>query len=242
VSDWAAAPPAGDARARELATNVRIARERIAAACAAAGRSPDEVTLVAITKTWPAADVRRLAALGIADVGESRDQEARDKVAECSDLALRWHFVGQLQRNKANSVARYADVVESVDRPSLVGPLDRGAQRAGRRIGVCLQVDLDGGGAGRGGARPADLPALADAVARAEQLQLLGVMAVAPLGAAPGPAFARLADVHDSLLAEHPEAAMRSAGMSGDFAEAISAGATHVRLGSALLGRRDPLK
>lgn len=239
----AAVPPADDARSAELARNLHELQQRIDGACAAAGRAPREVTLVAITKTWPAADVRRLAELGVTEVGESRDQEAREKVAHCSGLAVRWHFVGQLQRNKAASVARYADVVESVDRLALVDSLDRGADRAGRTIGVCLQVDLDeSGSGGRGGARPEALPELADAVARAGRLNLLGVMAVAPLGAAPDRAFARLAQVHETLMSDHPAAVMRSAGMSGDFAEAISAGSTHVRVGSALLGRRDPLK
>ena len=239
----AVVPGTDDARTHELARNLHDLQQRIADACAIAGRTSGEVTLVAITKTWPAADVRRLAELGVTDVGESRDQEAREKVAECGGLPVRWHFVGQLQRNKAASVARYADVVESVDRLALVDSLDRGAERADRTVGVCLQVDLDESGpGGRGGARPEVLPELADAVAAAARLHLLGVMAVAPLGAAPERAFARLAQVHETLMFDHPEAAMRSAGMSGDFAEAISAGATHVRLGSALLGRRDPLK
>ena len=235
-------------RRDELAANLARVQQRIGAACAAAGREPGSVTIVAITKTWPVADVELLAELGIRDVGENRDQEARDKAAACAGLGLTWHFVGQLQRNKAASVARYADVVESVDRPALVAALDRGAQRAGRRLGVCVQVDLDArpdpadGDPGRGGVRPADVLALADEVAASGSLDLLGVMAVAPLGAEPGPAFDRLATIHGQLQAQHPGAVMRSAGMSADLEPAIAAGATHIRLGSALLGHREPLK
>jgi pyridoxal phosphate enzyme (YggS family) len=232
-----------DDRSAELADNLARVQRRIARACAGAGRDPREVTVVAITKTWPAQDVRLLAALGLREMGENRDQEARAKAEACADLDLVWHFVGQLQRNKARSVARYADVVESVDRLPLVDALDRAAAQAQRRLGVCLQVDLDDEERReRGGARPADMPPLARAVEEAAELDLLGVMAVAPRQMEPARAFDRLAAVHERLLADHPAATMRSAGMSGDLAEAISAGATHVRLGSALLGRRDPLK
>lgn len=232
-----------DPRAEELARNLAEARRRIAAACADSGRDPGEVTVVAITKTRPAQDVRRLAALGLRELGESRDQEAREKAGACADLDLVWHFVGQLQRNKAGSVARYAHVVESVDRPTLVGALDRGAVQADRRVGVCLQVDLDiEERPNRGGARPEALAPLASAVEEAAGLDLLGVMAVAPRQMEPARAFDRLASVHERLLADHPAATMRSAGMSEDLAEAVRSGATHVRLGSALLGRRDSLK
>ena len=246
------APVAPDAaRTQQVRANLAVVEDRISRACSAAGRAEDSVTIVAITKTWPASDVGVLAGLGIRHVGENRDQEARTKAEQCADLDLVWHFVGQLQRNKAGSVARYADVVESVDRGPLVDALDRGAQRAGRRVGVCIQVDLDerpadaGAGAaagGRGGARPQDVPALAGAVAGAEHLDLLGVMAVAPLGVDPREPFERLAGLHAELLSTHPQATMRSAGMSADLEAAIAAGATHVRLGSALLGHREPLK
>ncbi len=241
-------------RRAQVAANLAVVRERIAAACATVGRDPGEVTIVAITKTFPGSDVALLAELGITQVGENRDQEAKVKAEQCAGLGLTWHFVGQLQRNKAGSVAGYADVVQSVDRAALVGALDRGAQAAGRRLGICLQVDLSepgaagGGGPGarghahRGGALPDAVPELADLVAGSAHLDLLGVMAVAPLGAEPQPAFERLAAVHQSVIAEHPQALMRSAGMSGDLAAAVVTGATHVRLGSALLGRRESLK
>jgi pyridoxal phosphate enzyme (YggS family) len=243
--------PAGPdpGRVALLAANLAEVGQRISRACATAGRPQGCVTIVAITKTWPAADVRSLAGLGVQHVGENRDQEARPKAAACADLDLTWHFVGQLQRNKAASVAHYAHIVESVDRLPLVAALDRAAERVGRRLGACVQVDLaerpgrpDQGPGHRGGASPGDVLALADAIAGAAQLDVLGVMAVAPLDVDPRVAFERLSEVHERLLAEHPDAAMRSAGMSADLEAAIAAGATHVRLGSALLGHRTPLK
>lgn len=234
--------PNGRRRSAELAGNVARVRQRVAAAAVAAGRDPSEVTIVAITKTRPASDVRLLAQLGITHVGENRDQEARTKAGDCADLALTWHFVGQLQRNKAASVVRYVDIVESVDRASLVDALDRAAVRGGRRLGACIQVDLAGNQVGRGGADPEHAQVLADRVAASEALDLLGVMAIAPLGQDSGAAFGRLAAVHDQIISRHPGAVMRSAGMSGDLEAAIAAGATHVRPGSALLGPREPLK
>jgi len=229
-----------DDRLAELAGNLERVRARLAGACEAAGRDPREVSLVAITKTWPAEDVRRLAELGVREVGENRDQEARPKVAACAGLGLVWHFVGQVQTNKARSVAGYADVVHSVDRARLVSALDRGAAEAGREVGVLLEVALDGAEAAevRGGAAAGEVLALADLVRGSSALRLLGVMGVAPLGADPAPAFARLAEVSARLRAEHPEASWISAGMSGDLEAAIAAGATHVRVGTALLGRR----
>jgi pyridoxal phosphate enzyme (YggS family) len=227
-------------RREEVAANLATVRARIAAACDTAGRDPAEVTLVAITKTFPASDVRLLAALGVTDVGENRDQEARAKHAECADLSLRWHFVGQLQRNKCRSVARYADVVHSVDRLSLVGALSAAALAAERAVTALVEVNLDPPetAAGRGGV-PAELATeLADAVAAAPGLVLGGVMAVAPLGADPGPAFARLAEIAEQVRAEHPAAVIVSAGMSADLEAAVRHGATHVRIGTALLGHR----
>jgi PLP dependent protein len=233
--------PAATQRAAELAANLGELRLRISAACEAAGRDPAEVTLIAITKTFPASDVRLLAGLGVHDVGENRDQEAAPKAAACAGLEppLRWHFVGQLQVNKAKSVVSYADVVHSVDRPRLVQALGRRAREAGRVITCLIQADLDPEpDPERGGAAPADVPALADAVAAEEGLVIGGVMAVAPLGAPPGPAFARLADLAAAVRAAHPGAMMISAGMTGDLEEAIAEGATHVRVGTALLGGR----
>jgi len=227
------------ARRDELAANLDVVRRRIATACEQAGRDPGEVSLVVVTKFFPASDVRLLADLGVTDVGENRHQEAEVKAAECADLGLRWHFIGGLQSNKAAAVAAYADVVESMDRAKLVGPLSRGAHARGRDLDVLLQVSLDPPGAEhRSGADPADLGDLARRVDEAGMLRLRGLMAVAPLGEEPDEAFARLAEVRADFLREHPDATVLSAGMSGDLEAAIIHGATHVRVGSAVLGPR----
>ncbi|WP_122817231.1 YggS family pyridoxal phosphate-dependent enzyme [Nocardioides pantholopis] len=230
-------------RRQELAANLAAVRERIARACADAGRDADEVTLVVVTKFFPASDVRLLADLGVRHVGENRHQEAEAKAAECADLGLTWHFIGGLQSNKAAAVAAYAQVVESVDRSKLVRPLDRGAQGRDAPVDVLLQVSLDPPGAvGRAGADPADVPALAASVAEAPALRLRGLMGVAPLGGDPEAAFGRLAQVHRDLRATFPDATWLSAGMSGDLEQAVRAGATHVRIGSAVLGSRPETK
>ena len=224
-------------RARELAASLAGLEQRLDAACTAAGRRRDDVVLVAVTKTRPASDVVALRELGVLDVGENRDQEARVKAAQVP--GVRWHFVGGLQTNKARSVARYASAVHSVDRAELVQALSAGAVRAERVLDVLLQVTLDGDPA-RGGALVADVPALAELAAAAPGLRLAGVMAVAPLGADPAAAFAALARVAADLRADHPQALAVSAGMSGDLEQAVAAGATHVRVGTALLGHRPP--
>lgn len=231
--------PAGEQpnRAAEVAANLAGVRDRIAQACRRSGRAPSEVSLVAVTKTFPASDVRLLATLGVRDIGESRDQEAREKAAACADLGLSWHFVGQLQTNKARSVATYASVVHSVDRLPLVTALDKASAAAGRTLRCLVQVSLDDR-PGRGGAAPADVGALADAIADATALELGGVMAVAPREAHPEPAFARLADIAAEVRSRHAGATWVSAGMSDDLEAAVAAGATHVRVGRGLLGVR----
>ncbi|MFI6450691.1 YggS family pyridoxal phosphate-dependent enzyme [Streptosporangium amethystogenes] len=226
-------------RRDEIAAGLARVEAEIAEACRAAGRSREELTLVAVSKTYPASDVRLLAGLGITDVGENRDQEASVKARECADLGLRWHFVGQLQTNKVRSVVGYADVVHSVDRPRLVTALSREALGVGRRITCLVQVALDGDPT-RGGVVPQQAEALADAVAGAPGLELGGVMAVAPLGEEPDRAFARLREIARSVQDAHPGAGVISAGMSGDMSQAIANGATHLRVGTALLGRRKP--
>lgn len=227
------------ARRAELSASLSALRKRIAAACVAARREPGEVTLVAITKTFPASDVRLLYELGVRDVGENRDQEAAPKAAECADLrpGLTWHFVGQLQTNKCASVVRYATVVHSVDRLRLVHALGQQARKAGRVITCLVQVSLDADPE-RGGAAPAEVPAVAEAVAAEEGLLLGGVMAVAPLEVSPSEAFAPLPGIAAVVREIRPDAVMISAGMSGDLEDAIAAGATHVRVGTALLGSR----
>jgi len=232
------------ARRDEIATNLASVQDRIRAACASAGRDPDEVTLTVVTKFFPASDVRLLAELGVTDVGENRHQEAGPKAHECADLGLRWHFIGTLQSNKAAAVAGYADVVESVDRAKLVRGLAKGAAERGRELDCLVQVSLDPPGAhqGRAGADPAEVPALAERVVGTDGLRLRGVMAVAPLGGDPIAAFERLAGVAAEVRRVEPSATWVSAGMSADLEEAISAGATHVRIGSAVLGERPVIK
>lgn len=225
-------------RRAELAARLEAVHTRIRTAMAAAGRA-DEPGLVVVTKFFPASDVDLLAELGVSAIGENRDQEAS---AKCAELAhrdrLAVHFIGQLQSNKAASVAHYADVVQSVDRAKVLRALDRGAVQAGRRLDVTVQVSLDDA-TGRGGVAPGDARGLADLVAACEALTLRGVMAVAPLGGEPRAAFARLREVADGIRADHPQATWISAGMSGDLEDAVAEGATHLRVGSAILGSRE---
>lgn len=234
-------------RRAELADNLADVRDRIARSCAEAGRPESSVTLIVITKFFPASDVHLLAELGVTDVGENRHPEAFDKRQACSGLDLRWHYVGGIQSNKAAVIGSYVDVVHSVDRPKLVGGLDRGAAQSpatdgDRPVGLdCLvQVSLDPPThrGSRNGVATADLSALASLVQDAAHLRLVGLMAVAPLGEDPTVSFARLAEIRGQFLDEFPQATALSAGMSGDFEAAILAGATHVRVGRSVLGLR----
>ena len=234
-------------REAELAANLAAVQAEIAAACAAAGREPAEVRLIAVTKTFPVPDIVALARLGITDVGENRDQEAAPKAAACAaaGVSLRWHFIGQLQVNKAASVVRYADMIHSVDRSRLVTALSRRATAIGRVIPCLVQVSLDPAdhngnaqSAPRGGAHPRLVPELAGEIDAADGLELAGVMGVAPLGEPARPAYARLRAIAASVRSAYPRADVISAGMSADLREAIAEGATHVRIGTALLGGR----
>ncbi len=226
-------------RREELAAGLAEVRRRIFKACGTAGRDPGDITLIAVTKTRPASDVRLLSELGLRDIGENRDAEAAPKAAQCSDLNLTWHFIGQLQTNKCASVVRYASVVHSVDRLRLIRALGQAARRAERIIDCLIEVSLDGDPA-RGGAPAHEVPALAEALAAEPGLVLGGVMAIAPLGMAPPDAFARLLGSAAAVRAVRPSATVISAGMSGDLEAAVEAGATHLRIGTALLGDRGP--
>jgi uncharacterized pyridoxal phosphate-containing UPF0001 family protein len=247
-------------RRSELEKNLAEVRSRIAVACAAAGRDPGEITLIAITKTRPPADVLLLHELGLTDFGENKDQEAAPKAAALAaaladagasprasagaarSQPLRWHFVGQLQTNKASSVAGYADVVHSVDRVRLVRALGAAARKAGRELTCLVQVDLDTpADPARGGVPPGQVREIAEAIEAEQNFILGGVMAIAPLGADPARAFAPLRPCSLAVRAVNPAAAIISAGMSGDLEAAIGNGATHVRIGTALLGARRPL-
>lgn len=233
-------------RVNELRENLQHTRERIAQAARAAGRT-DEPTLIVVTKFFPVSDLVALADCGVRDIGENREQELTAKVQALRehrpDLlnAVTRHFIGQIQSKKARHVASLANVVHTVDREKL---LPRLADAAGERdessgpLEVLIQVDLDGSDAGRGGVLPADLGALAEAVEEQDSLQLRGLMAVAPLGEDPSAAFERLAQVRSGFLREHPQATLLSAGMSHDLEQAVQIGATHLRVGSAILGSR----
>ncbi|MBL7256583.1 YggS family pyridoxal phosphate-dependent enzyme [Paractinoplanes lichenicola] len=232
-----------EGRRAELAAALRQVNDRIERACAAAGRPAAEVTLVAVTKTYPASDVVLLAGLGVTDVGENKDQDAAPKaeLARAEGATPRWHFIGQLQRNKARSVVRYADVVESVDSVRLAEALARAAAGRSEPLDVLVQVSIDGDPA-RGGAAGDDLWRVSDSVAAADTLRLGGIMAVAPMDWAPDRAFEALHGLSDRLVKTHPGATAISAGMSGDLEAAVRHGATHVRIGTSLLGMRNPLR
>ena len=243
--------PTAAQRSAELSERLAGVRARIESAPDRSG----EPTLIVVTKYFPASDVELLAGLGVRHVGENKDQEAAAKAAELAGLDLTWHFIGQLQSNKAKSVVRYAAAVHSVDRMSLVTALGKAMtaeQERRTRAGLpqrapldCfVQVDLrsDGGGDGRGGALPADIAALADAVAAHAELRLAGLMAVAPLHGDAGEAFGRLADLSARLTSGHPGATAISAGMSGDLEQALAHGATHLRIGSDILGPRPAVR
>ncbi|MGH3718948.1 MAG: YggS family pyridoxal phosphate-dependent enzyme [Pseudonocardiaceae bacterium] len=234
-------------RRDELAAALVRVRERIAVACATAGRDPARVRLLPVTKNFPARDVALLAELGLLDAAEARDSEAVAKVAEVSALrptvGVRWHMVGRVQSNKSRSVARWAVQVQSVDSARLVEVLNRAARvamQAGHRrgaLGVLVQASLDGDPA-RGGCPLPQLEALADRVAAASHLRLEGVMGVVPLGVDLGAAFAQLGAAAQRLRRSHAGAVELSSGMSGDLEQAIAHGSTCVRVGTALLGDR----
>lgn len=239
--------PGGSDRSAELAANLAAVRARIADACAAAGRDPAGIRLLAVSKTFPAADVAAMADLGLADFAENRVQEAVAKAGEVRELrpglTARWTLVGSLQRNKVRSIADWADEIQSVDSGRLADSLQHaiGASLDGGKrsapLDVLVQASIDGDPA-RGGCPLGDLPALSDHIAGLQALRLRGVMAVAPLGMPPEQAFEALADAAGRLRTNHPAATCLSAGMSGDLEQAIPYGSTCVRVGTALFGGR----
>ena len=228
--------PAGAAAPSDLSARLSAIDDRIADAARAAGRSPDEITRIVVTKFHPASLVRALHALGVRAVGENRQQELTAKADELANLDLEWHFIGQGQTNKAGAIRRSADVVHSVDRERFADALHRAAS-GDDVLDVLVQVNLTDD-AGRGGVAPSAATALAEHVLTLPTLRLRGVMAVAPLDEEPAAAFARLRRVADDVRTIAPDATWMSAGMTGDFVEAIQAGATHLRIGSAITGPR----
>jgi pyridoxal phosphate enzyme (YggS family) len=224
----------------QLAENLSKINYQIEAACQKANRSINEITVIAVTKFFPASDVEILAKLGIKDVGENKDQEAKEKFQQIKSN-LNWHFVGQLQTNKVKSVLQYADFIHSVDRLRLAKEINKVAINLNRPIKIFLQVDLGGDDPNRGGVDPAGLLELANEIAAGQNLELAGLMAVAPLGEDARDAFARLLETRREFLKEFPSATLLSCGMSEDFEIAIEFGATHLRIGSLLLGVRPTL-
>jgi pyridoxal phosphate enzyme (YggS family) len=216
-----------------LVARVTEVHERIAAAARASGREASEITTIVVTKFHPAQLVRDLYALGIRHVGENRHQEAVAKHGELAELDLTWHFIGQLQSNKARAVAEYAHVIHSVDRLSLVSAL--ATQQ--REVDVFLEINLTDV-PGRGGVLPAELEALCEAVLQVPLIELRGVMAVAPVDEEPSRAFERVLEYATRVRALAPGARDLSIGMSGDFEAAIALGATHLRIGTAITGKR----
>ena len=237
-------------RERELAEALAAVRARLAHAARAAGRNPDEIELLPITKFFPAGDVVILRRLGCLEFGESREQEASNKSAEVGAVLgnelIRWHMVGQIQRNKARSIAGWAYAVHSVDSAKVIAALDRTAGEAlsdGLRaepLRVYLQLSLDGDES-RGGVdigRPDSVDELCAAVAAADGLAFAGLMAIPPLDADPEEAFARLHEEKERVQKAYAQPLGLSAGMSGDLEVAVKHGSTCVRVGTALLGQR----
>jgi pyridoxal phosphate enzyme (YggS family) len=219
-------------RKAEIAGNLQEVKERIKIAAQSINRDPAEIELIVVTKTFPISDIEILRDLGELNFGENRDQEAGPKAQA---IPATWHFQGQIQSNKIKSICEWADVIHSI---SSEKEILKFAQSA-RKHQLFLQVSLDGQ-AGRGGASRSDLAQLADLVNESNNLELLGLMAVAPLGTEPEKAFADLAQINQGFKSQFPNSKYLSAGMSGDFEAAIKFGATHIRVGSSILGSRSP--
>ena len=219
-------------RKDEIAQNLQEVKERIKSAANSVNRDPNEIQLIVVTKTFPISDIEILCDLGELNFGENRDQEAGPKA---QTIPATWHFQGQIQSNKIKSICEWADVIHSISSEKEILKFAKSA----RKHQVFLQVSLDGE-VGRGGASPADLAQLADLVNESNNLDLLGLMAVAPLGVEPMKAFADLAQINQGFAGQFSNSKFLSAGMSGDFEAAIKNGATHIRVGSSILGSRSP--
>ena len=219
-------------RKDEIAQNLQEVKGRIKSAANSVNRDPAEIQLIVVTKTFPISDIEILRELGETNFGENRDQEAGPK-AEM--ISATWHFQGQIQSNKIKSICQWADVIHSISSEKEILKF----AQSERKHQVFLQVSLDGQ-VGRGGANPVDLAQLADLVNESNNLELLGLMAVAPLGVEPMKAFADLAQINQGFASQFPNSKFLSAGMSGDFEAAIKYGATHIRVGSSILGSRSP--
>jgi pyridoxal phosphate enzyme (YggS family) len=222
-------------RKSEIAANLLEVNQRIATAAAKAGRNPSDIKLIAVTKTFPISDLNFLYELGVRDFGENRDQEASEKVGQLpSDI--NWHFQGQIQSNKLKSITSWATFIHSIDQLKYAKLVSEFA--GSQRKSIFLQVSLDQIPESRGGVDPAKLDQLAKDISELSNLNLMGLMAVAPLDESTDQAFSRLAQIHLHFRENFPEAKYLSAGMSGDYESAILHGATHLRIGSSILGNR----
>lgn len=218
-------------RRSEITSNLQVVRDEISKAVINAGRSLDEITLIAVTKTFPASDVEILRDLGVTHFGENRDADAAPKA---DAVAGTWHFQGQIQSNKLKSITTWANVIHSLDEIRHFEVIEKSAPHP---LDIFCQVSLDGS-EGRGGVSEQKLYELAQAIEKSATHRLQGLMAVAPLGVDPADAFSKLSAIHKAFMADFPKANKLSAGMSGDYKEAIAYGATHIRIGSSILGSR----
>ena len=222
-----------------LAERYRSVLQTIEQTAQSVGRPKEDVELIVVSKNHPASLVAELVQLGQRAFGENRDQEASKKAQELknSGLDVQWHFVGQLQSNKVKSVLEYASVIHSIDRPSLVTELSKQLSKQDKQIDGFIELNLTDD-LGRGGVAPQDLLTLAEQVLAVEQINLLGIMAVAGLGKEPAQEFERAVSLSQRLQTLAPQATKLSMGMSEDFEVAIRLGATHIRVGSAITGPR----
>lgn len=223
-----------------LADRYNSVLEKVAEAALNSGRSPGEIKLIVVTKNHPAQLVHDLISLGARDFGENRDQEASPKAREVSETnpaEIFWHFVGQLQTNKVKSVLQYASSIHSLDRTSLLAELEKRCQERSTPLEVFIEVNLTED-EGRGGVEPAQLEEFSSMVASAQGLRLSGLMGVARVGIDPRVDFERMAQFSSQLRRSFPDASALSMGMSGDYEAAISFGATHLRIGTAITGNR----
>lgn len=228
-----------ESRLKEITENYQKIQSRILESCNKSGRNTSEITIIAITKTYPASDIDLLKTIGIENVGENKDQEASQKFKDVKNKFI-WHFVGQLQTNKVKSVVQYADYIHSVDRLSLVKEIQKMSQKINKIQKVLIQLDLDESQSdeNRGGVNPQKLTELAQEISNCPNIELSGLMSVAPLNMGSNQAFIKLEKIQSEFIKSFPLAKMLSAGMSEDLEDAVSHGATHLRIGSALLGER----
>jgi len=226
-------------RKDQMLSNLESVKEKISAAAQAAGRSPSEITLIAVTKTFPVSDLEILYELGVRNFGENRDQEAAPKVSALP-ADITWHFQGGIQSNKLKSISNWASVIHSVDKFKYAQMISQFS--VGKTKEIFIQVSLDSLPQSREGVDPADLMQLAEQIMSLPNLQVKGLMAVAPLDQPTEQAFVRLQQIQQKFIQLYPAASSLSSGMSGDYELAISLGATHVRIGSSILGNRSPIK